>query len=195
MTVTTLREPATATSERGGYSAANEFLTTRTHLATARSGRVCAEKLNLMVFTGRVVGWVVEFLASATSLVPFETQQHSTAAKRIAALWDDVDAMTRMQPDWNGYGSEPPNEFSRDLAKQILLSATSVLVPNRVAASAQGGVGICFYQGNKYGDIECLNSGEILATISDGIHRPEVWEVKPSDSRGALERIGKYIAS
>jgi hypothetical protein len=64
-----------------------------------------------------------------------------------------------------------------------------------VTASAQGGVGICFYHGKKYGDIECLNTGEILATTSDGSGRPQVWEVRLSESKGALERIGQFINS
>jgi hypothetical protein len=79
------------------------------------------------------------------------------------------------------------------MAETILLSAAKVIVPNRVAPSAQGGVGICFYNGERYGDIECLNTGEILATISDGSGRPLVWDVKPSETGRALERIVEYV--
>jgi hypothetical protein len=157
------------------------------YVSTAPTGKMCAERVSLLVFSGNAVGWVAEFLGSAIS------RNHS--AKRIAELWDDVDHMSTLHTDWNGYGSEPPNDVARDVAQQILMSATNLIVPNRVAASAQGGVGICFYQGSRYADIECLNTGEILATTSDGSGRPGVWEVKLNETKGALERIGQYIAS
>jgi hypothetical protein len=193
-----MMEPATSTEDCIGRTAKKDVSMIRTQVATARSGEVCAEKLTLLMFTGKAIGWVAGFLQSATSRVSVVTppvQESSDAAKRIAVLWETVDDMRRLQADWNGYNSDPPNEFARDLAKQILLSTTNILVPTRVAPSAQGGVGICFYGRNKYADIECLNTGEILATLSDGVGRPEVWDVKPVESRKALERIGQYIAS
>jgi hypothetical protein len=191
---------ATSTEDREEYRVSRKVSNATIYVATAPTGEVCAEKLNLMVFAGKVLGWVVKFISTTPSRtaagVQTQTKQPSPAARRIAALWEDVEEMKSLQVDWNGYGSEAPNDFARDLAKQILLSAVrNAVVPNRVAPSAQGGVGICFYRGEKYADIECLNSGEILATLSDGTGRPEVWEVKPTESTGALERIGQYIAS
>jgi hypothetical protein len=114
---------------------------------------------------------------------------------QIAEFINQVEAWEALHVDWNGYGSEPPNRFAREMAGTILLSAANVIVPNHVAPSAQGGVGICFYRGNRYGDIECLNTGEILATISDGSGHPLVWEVNPGATGRALERIGQYINS
>lgn len=198
MPLALLREGATSTEDRAERRAQKDVSTMSTHVATAPTGRICAEKLTPMAFTGRAIGWVVEFLATATSrgtVIRILTGQPSNDGARIAALCERVEHMRLVGPDWNGYGSEAPNQFAIENAKEILLSATSFVVPNRVAPSAQGGVGICFYRGNKYADIECLNTGEILATTSDGTGRPEVWEVKPSESKGALQRIGQYIAS
>jgi hypothetical protein len=196
MTLAAMTQPATSTEHPAKKK---DISTMRTQVATARTGQVCAEKVNLLVYTGKAIGWVAGFLHSATSrssVVTIPAHRSSDAAKQIAVLWEAVDDMQGLPGDWNGYNSEPPNEFARQVAKQILLSATNVLVPTRVAPSAQGGIGICFYgRNNKYADIECLNTGEILATLSDGRGRPEVWDVRPIDSRGALERIGKYIAS
>jgi hypothetical protein len=199
MTLGVIREAVTSTEDRAEYRASRDVSAMRTQIATAPTGSTCAEKVNLLVVTGKAIGWVVGFFTSATSRQSYHfrtaARQYSSAGNRIAALCEEVDEMRWLQPDWNGYGSESPNEFARDLAKQILLSATNVAVPNRVAPSAQGGVGICFYRDNKYADVEFLNTGEILATTSDGTGRPQVWEVKPSEMKGALERIGQFIAS
>jgi hypothetical protein len=118
-----------------------------------------------------------------------------TSGTRVWNLMETVKNMKDLRHDWNGYGSEPPNLRAREMAQEILLSSASVIVPNRVAPSAQGGVGIFFYHENRYGDIECLNTGETLATISDGSGRPLVWEITPSERKGALERIGHFITS
>src|ERR1700733_7282215 len=40
-------------------------------------------------------------------------------------------------------------------------------VPDRVVASAEGGIAICFVRAEKYCDIECLNTGEILGVTSN----------------------------
>lgn len=51
------------------------------------------------------------------------------------------------------------------------------LIPTRVVASAEGGVAICFVDGNKYADIECFNTGGILGVTSNRRDRPSVWEI------------------
>jgi hypothetical protein len=194
MTPATLTRPATSTEDRLERRGRKDLSRVHT-VVTASNGRVCAEKLNVLAVTGKALGWVVEFLVSSNRLVR-PVAPRPEPAKRIAALWEDVDAMRFTPADWNGYGSEAPNQFAREIAQQFLLSAHTLrVVPDRVAPSAQGGVGICFYNGNKYGDIECLNSGEILATLTDGVGRPRVWEVKPSDARGALEEIVQFITA
>jgi hypothetical protein len=199
MTPSVIKEPATSTEEHAEYRGNRDVSAMRTQVATGPTGSLCAERLNLLVVTGKAIGWVAGFFTSTTSrrgaVCTAAVARPLEAGNRIAALCEEVDEMRWLQPDWNGYASEPPNEFGRDLAKQILLTATNILVPNRVAPSAQGGVGICFYRGNKYADVECLNTGEILATTSDGTGRPQVWEVKPSEVKGALERLGQFIAS
>lgn len=196
MTLGTVTRPATSTEDRADRRAKKDLSRMHMQFVTAPNGRVCAEKMNLLMITGKAIGWIVEFIvaSSASHIRPFVAQ--SKSAKRIASLWEDVDEMRFLHSDWNGYGSEAPNQFAREIAQQILLSATTLTVaPDRVAPSAQGGVGICFYNGDKYGDIECLNSGEILATLTDGVGRPRVWEVKPSHATGALEEIVKFITA
>jgi hypothetical protein len=164
--------------------------------STSVAGSVRAEGENVLATGGKVVAWLSGYLFAAASTQLSKVHYPQKSNNKIVDLLDEVGEIYRtVGPDWNGYGSEGPNELSRDIAQMILLSSGNVIVPNRVAPSAQGGIGICFYRGQKYADIECLNTGEILATISDGTSRPDVWVVKPSESKGALERIGQYIAS
>ena len=102
--------------------------------------------------------------------------------------------MRSLQDDWNGYGSERPNELAKDIAEMILLATPSVQIPDRVAPSAQGGIGIFFYKDEKYADIECLNTGEILGTTVTGNGDPDVWPINPTEIKNALEKIGSCLA-
>jgi hypothetical protein len=198
MTIGVMGKAATSTEERAERYSQKIVPTMRTQVVTAPSGRVCAEKLGPIAHLGKALGWVVAFVTASTSnsaSARAATASHAEAGNRISAFSEIVDEMKGLDIDWNGYGSSPPNEFAREVAKQILLTAMSVVVPDRITASAQGGVGICFTFRNKYADIECLNTGEILATTSDGRAVPEVWEVKPNDTKGALERIVRFLNS
>jgi hypothetical protein len=93
-------------------------------------------------------------------------------------------------------GTEAPSNVAIAWAHLVLQQLqTDGLLPTRVVASAEGGVGICFIDGSKYADIECLNSGAILGVTSDKRHRPIVWEVQ-QDAREiarAAQRIREFI--
>lgn len=112
------------------------------------------------------------------------TQHFSKIAKlpRNPLLWPD--------------GAEQPNQISTAWATLVLQTFKDYsLVPSRVVASADGGIAICIVHGSKYADIECLNSGEILAVNSDTKNLPMVWEVKHKSSEIALSvsRIRQFI--
>lgn len=124
----------------------------------------------------------------------FLKDQSRVADKRIFNLHGEIDQMLKRNADWNGYGSEPPNRFATELAKEIVLTSPQLgMMPSRVVMSAEGGVGVCFYGGARYADIESLNSGEVLAMKSDGVSHPEVWEVRPGEIKAALEEIREYL--
>ncbi len=92
--------------------------------------------------------------------------------------------------------TEVPSTFTLTRARAILHQfETEALEPTRVVASAEGGVAICFASGEKYSDIECLNSGEILGVISDRRNTPVVWEIDPSAGglAGAVARIRDFL--
>jgi hypothetical protein len=127
--------------------------------------------------------------ASAATSDPMDNQagfaDHFAKLRKLAiepSLW----------ADW----AEPPSAYALGWAHLIIQQLQSDdCRPTRVVASAEGGVGICFVDGIRYADIECLNSGTILGVTSDKSSRPVVWEIEQS-ARGlerASERIRKFI--
>ncbi len=69
-------------------------------------------------------------------------------------------------------------------------------LPDKITPSVENGVGISFIQGDKYADIECFNTGEILAVTSDRQSPPQVWEVedRPQAITAALRKIRDFIS-
>jgi|ERR1700722_15064358 hypothetical protein len=95
--------------------------------------------------------------------------------------------------DLNNEEVEPPSKEAIARCDLVLKAFEKEgLVPSRVVASAEGGVGVCFVAGNNYADIECLNTGEILGVVTNRNDRPVVWDVgQGSDS---IERACSKIA-
>jgi hypothetical protein len=93
-------------------------------------------------------------------------------------------------------GAEAPGPIAQEWALIALAQLQSdQFLPSRVVASAEGGVAICFSKGNKYADIEFLNSGEILGVVSNRRDRPVAWEIAatPSDLARASVRIRHFF--
>ena len=134
--------------------------------------------------------------STATSQkVSAEMQNLGKENKKVFSLIETIQGTKHLQDNWNGYGSESPNGFAREVAELILLETTSFRTPDRVAPSAQGGIGIFFYANNKYADIECFNEGEVLGTTVVGDDDPIIWVINPTGIKEALERIGNFLAS
>jgi hypothetical protein len=175
----------------------------RDDASTPASGTLPDKGRNAAPSAVQTIAWLPMYAVATAAMVVSvaeiisQTFKKQLAAKRntkVSDLMDEVEHLQRtLDPDWNGYGSEPPSGIAVENARQVLLACRGTVLPTNVVASAQGGIGVCFYRGKKYGDIECLNTGEILATISDGSGRPKVWEVKPTEKARTLESIGKYL--
>ncbi|MGO9400576.1 MAG: hypothetical protein ACLP19_22450 [Xanthobacteraceae bacterium] len=151
---------------------------------------------------------IVAFVASPKTLRP--RARYSIPSDAIAATSEVTPAnadtaefaahlskLNRLATDaslWTDAG--PPSDLATAWARLVLDQLQSdKLLPTKVVASAEGGVGLCFVDGIKYADIECLNSGTILGVISDKRARPVVWEVE-QNARGiarATERIREFI--
>jgi hypothetical protein len=103
-----------------------------------------------------------------------------------------------LDPDWDSYGAEAPNEGARNTAERILaLLRSTLLAPTRIIASSEGGIGICFVHEDRYADFECFNTGEIVAVSYRGTDEPHAWEVAPDDAaiQTAIEQIRAHFSA
>jgi hypothetical protein len=116
-----------------------------------------------------------------------------TSDKRFAQHFAKLDALSTDESLWVE-GTEPPSPAVLAVARLILRQLeTEALEPTKVVASVEGGAGLCFVDGDKYADIECLNSGEILGVVSNRRDRPAVWKIKP-DAVGYAEAAARIRA-
>jgi len=116
---------------------------------------------------------------------------------KFAVHFAELQALEVNQTLWVE-GAEPPNDFALAWARLFLQRLQSDdFLPAGVLASAEGGVGIYFVDGNKYADIECLNSGVILGVISNRRDRPFAWQVE-QDAGGlacASQRVREFLGT
>ena len=125
-------------------------------------------------------------------------KQAKSAVAEADRWMDALNGLRRLEPGWDGSDAEAPNERSLHWAERTLTLLNQLgFEPARVGASVEGGVTISFIEGDRYGDVECFNSGEILAVTSDRSGQPDVWVVPPDDSEIilTLERIRGFIQS
>lgn len=109
-----------------------------------------------------------------------------------------LESLGKLQKNWNSYDSEPPNSTALYWSRVVIEILTSInFPPSRISASAEEGINISFICDEKYADIECLNTGEILAVNSDRRDHPDVWQVNPNreDIKRSLEKIRAYLDS
>jgi len=106
--------------------------------------------------------------------------------------------MTAVNINWSDDGSESPNDLAKSSARHVLEIANVLATePTYVTASAEGGVGICYKRNGIYADIECFNSGEIWAMISDPSSEPKAWKVEntPTKIGAAVIDINNHLTS
>lgn len=83
-------------------------------------------------------------------------------------------------PDSNLSDGEQPSPRALLAAARIAKTFIGYgLVPDAVTSSPEGGIAICFMRNRKYADVECLNSGEILAVRYSSDEDPTAWEIRP----------------
>jgi len=114
----------------------------------------------------------------------------------LLAAYKKLSKLALLEADWDSYGAEAPTRDSIDAAREILRAlADAELEPTSVDPSAEGGVCLSFQRGGRYGDIECFNSGGILAVTSTGPDDTNVWEIERSSVQlgRALSRIRTFI--
>lgn len=101
--------------------------------------------------------------------------------------------LSKLREDWDSYGAEAPTDVSVNNASRVLKTLSEFsAVPDGILPSAEGGIAICFVRDDSYADIECLNSGEILAVKYRGNEPPRVWEVGESVADTVQTILGHF---
>lgn len=106
-------------------------------------------------------------------------------------------AMQSLSRNWHSSCENPPNRVAIQRAKAVLDAAAALdLEPSNVDPSVDEGVCIAFRRESRYADIECFNSGELLAAETSEDAPTEVWEVDASIGgiEGAIARISDFIS-
>jgi hypothetical protein len=96
---------------------------------------------------------------------------------------------------WPEDGAPPDHPAIETALMALRQLMQDTVQPTQVVASAEGGVAICFVQGERYADIECLNDGTVLGVTSNRRDRPLVWEINPRMGGFALasSRIRRFL--
>lgn len=106
--------------------------------------------------------------------------------------------LTRLQPNWDSYGAPSPNDIAvRNAIRVLDLLQAYEMEFARVLPSAEGGVGICFVNGDHYADIECLNDGDIMGVRYTGAEMPSLIEINGTDGsiHAGLEQIRNHLSA
>lgn len=128
-------------------------------------------------------------------LVNLDARGHTEARGLWFSVFEKrITALSQLSKDWDSYGAEAPNGKATYWAGRVILELRDLgLAPTSILPSVEGGVGITFRRDGKYADIECFNTGEILAIQSDGSGQPSAWEVGPGTIKEALTTIRAYL--
>ena len=110
----------------------------------------------------------------------------------------ELERLRRVQDDWDSCGAESPSESAIRMATAVLAELNELgLVPNVICPSTDGAVCIEFWREGKYADIECFNSGEILAVTSNYANNenPLIWNALEPSLRDTILLIKTFIAT
>jgi len=116
-----------------------------------------------------------------------------------SSLRDQLAVLRSLRPGWDSYRAPAPNAASIELAQDGLQTLRDLNAkPSAVLPSADGGVGICFMEADRYAHVEFLNNGHVHGLMYGGGKNAESWELESADGgslRRAWNRISAYLQS
>ena len=116
-----------------------------------------------------------------------------SASEWLPAALSRLQMMRSLPADWSSHEAAPPNAVAIRNAGEVLKALSEFdLQPTHINPSAEEGVCISFRNGKKYADIECFNSGDVLAIISNESSET-AWDVSERGIRSAVVRVNQFI--
>lgn len=117
---------------------------------------------------------------------------------------EKLESCREMEKGWNGYTADPPDDKAIvnaiDFVKGIHNFSNSptnkTLTPSRVAASADGGIGVTFRHNTEEVYVEFCNDGEnwtMLCSTIDSNYETEVYKGLPDEVNVVNDKIELLI--
>jgi hypothetical protein len=114
--------------------------------------------------------------------------------KPRTGLLGRLDELGKLIRDWDGYGAEAPNSLAVANAELVICELCRVEhEPDRVVASAEGGIGVYLFRLKKRMLVECFNDGDICALISGSDFEPQAWALDQDD--GLRESLSEILGT
>jgi hypothetical protein len=127
-----------------------------------------------------------------------EGSEYIREAIALIELDRTLEKLGSLSANWDSNGADKP-------AQTALANAASIgrafikkgLVPDALTPSSEGGVAICFMRNQKYADIECFNSGEVLAVRYSSTEDPYAWTIGTNAAAidTTLQNFSKYLSA
>ena len=111
---------------------------------------------------------------------------------------DEFKKLEKLKPDWNSYGSNPPNELALQNGRlMILYLLLNGLEPDKISPDAEDGIAIYLCKGRKRVWISCFNSGWMgcccYFTNEREVSSPIIWEFENLFDNNHIEKIKSYL--
>ena len=113
-------------------------------------------------------------------------------------LFENLQILSKLQElstDWESSGAERPNQVAIKLARIVIMTLANIdFAPDYVDPSTDEGVCISFRGGGRYADIECFNTGEILAGTQTEDGTTDIWELSDQEIHETISRLKIFIS-
>ncbi|MHB2015815.1 MAG: hypothetical protein ACYCW6_02600 [Candidatus Xenobia bacterium] len=154
---------------------------------------------------------MVATVASLNQPLQLRKSEHFFFQSGVSSVAQELDRKTDLMTGWlvaqqvEDLGQKLHRNWIREYGKPnhtALANAVGVLnelqgsslQPTKVIPSAEEGVVIVFSSTNRYADIECLNTGEILAVACERENpQPDSWHVGRDGIATTIRRIAEYF--
>lgn len=127
---------------------------------------------------------------------PNKSKQQLIPSRSARLLAKKIDDLASLAQNWNSYGAEAPNSIAINAARGILERLIEKnFLPGKAVPSAENGVALVFTKNDRYADIECFNTGEIIAMLMDGKAVRGVFQLNFDNNEIDLtiEQLSNYI--
>jgi hypothetical protein len=114
----------------------------------------------------------------------------------IDIFTQQLNGLSQLELNWNGYGSAAPNANAFTTAQNVLMLLFEMdFGPTRLLPCAEEGISFSFDKANRHAILECYNDGEVCAAFYENNREPQTLEIGNSieEIREALKFLNAFI--